>query len=225
MPRSVPTHAVNKSASLSLDDYLARFPESWTKVVDTSAVLFCERGFHAVTMNDIANAVGLSKAGLYHHCPSKEQILADIVRLAMQALLRQLHAAQTLDASPVERLHQFVVSRMEVIARYQSFFTIIWQERPILDRGAFGGVAKSAEAYRSGVRGLIDAAKTNGELRAETDTHLLMLAIDGMTGWAHTWYRRGGSESPTRIGEQFWAFLTEGVAAPRARSSRSRSAG
>src|SRR4051812_11092518 len=79
---------------------------------------------------DIGLAVGLSKAGLYHHCPSKEVLLPNIVRLCGELLTIQLQSAQSLPVSPAEKLKAFVVSRMETIARHQDFFTVIWQERP-----------------------------------------------------------------------------------------------
>jgi TetR/AcrR family transcriptional regulator, cholesterol catabolism regulator len=211
MKRTEETMRLKKSPNATLDGYLQGGSDAWRRVIDAAARLFCERGYAVVTMHDIAKAVGLSKAGLYHHCPSKDQILADIVWLCGEILLHQLKEAEELDAVPRERLRAFVISRMETIAQYQDLFTIIWQERPYIDRESFSGIAKSAERYRAGVRKLIETAKSAGELRNDIDTHLLMLAIDGMTGWAYIWFQRGGSDNPARIGEAFWSFLAEGV--------------
>lgn len=194
-----------------LDEYLGEDGGARGRIIAAAARLFRERGYQQVTMLDISSAVGLSKAGLYHHCPSKDLILADIVGLCGQILTRQLRAASHGEGTPLERLHRFVVTRMETIAQYQDFFTIVYQERPYLSTAAFGSIAKSAEAYRAGVRELIEGCKACGQLQADIDTHLLMLAIDGMTGWAYVWFRGDGTQNPTRIGESFWSFLMNGV--------------
>ena len=119
----------------------------------------------------------------------------------------------------IERLHRFVVSRMETIAEYQDFFTIGYQERPFLGTSTFSSIARSAEVYRAGVRRLIEDCKNDGTLDRNTDTHLLMLAIDGMTGWAYVWFRGDGSQNPTDIGETFWSFLISGTGTTDAASA------
>jgi len=161
-------------------------------------------------MKDIGRAIGLSKAGLYHHCPSKDRLLADIVRLAGELLLRQLESAKSSADSSGQRIRMFIITRMETIARYQDLFTVIWQERPFINRTDFADIIKKAEMYRTGVRRMIEDGIKDGEIR-RVDPHLLMLAIDGMTGWAYLWYRSKGAESPREIGEAFWTYLARGI--------------
>jgi AcrR family transcriptional regulator len=180
-------------------------------IVQAAAKLFRKHGFAGVSMREIAEAVQLSKAGLYHHCPSKEGLLAEMVRLAGELLLEQLDATRKLDVSPLERIHAFLISRLRLVAEYQDLFAIVFQERPLLSGASFADVAASAETYRSGVRRLLQDAQKTDELRSDIDTHLLMLAIDGMTGWAYLWYRTDGKQGPESIGEAFWSFLADGV--------------
>ena len=44
-------------------------------ILDASAQIFSQKGFHATSMQDIAQAVNLQKASLYHHVSSKQEIL------------------------------------------------------------------------------------------------------------------------------------------------------
>ena len=219
MRRSEARSAVvrNSSGSLTVDQYLNGNPEIQCRILDAAAQLFRLHGFSTVTMQDIGQAVGLSKAGLYHHCPSKERLLADIVRVAGELLLRQLEEIRASPESAGQRVRAFVVTRMETIARHQDLFTVVWQERPFINRSDFADIAKKAEAYRTGVRRLIEEAIAAKEIHVNVDPHLLMLAIDGMTGWAYLWYRRKGSKSPRELGEMFWSYIAEGVLSDSAR--------
>jgi AcrR family transcriptional regulator len=201
----------NHGFALSIDDYLSGDPEIHCRIIDAAAQLFRRHGFSTVTMQDIGQAIGLSKAGLYHHCPSKGQLLAQIVRLAGELLMRQLEYAKASTDAHGQRLRMFVITRMETIARYQDLFTVIWQERPFINRTDFADIARKAQMYRTGVRKLIEDAIKEGDIRPTVDPHLLMLAIDGITGWAYLWYRSKGAKSPREIGEAFWTYLARGI--------------
>ena len=53
------------------------------KVYEIAAEVFHRKGYDNTSMNDIAEAVGLTKAGLYHHVPSKESLLFTILDYGM----------------------------------------------------------------------------------------------------------------------------------------------
>jgi TetR/AcrR family transcriptional regulator, cholesterol catabolism regulator len=192
-------------------------PEGNTRsILDAAADLFRRQGYGATTMRDIAQAIGLSKAGLYHHFQSKEEILTGIVTAGTDALLAQLRAVESSDLAPQEKLRLFVRTRMQAIAEYQDMLTVIWQERPIIDHETFAAAAKQLEAYRAGTAGLVEEARLAGAISPDIDPHLLMLAIDGVTGWSYLWMRPGQRYSPQEIGDTFWEYLWRGVQAPGA---------
>lgn len=181
-------------------------------ILRSAADLYQRRGFAATTMREVADHVGLSKAGLYHHYRSKEAILRDIAALAAGLLLEQLHAAQELDASPEARLQAFVRSRMELIAREQAVLTVVWQERPAMTEEAFAEVSAMLREYRAGATQLIRDAQDRARLRTDIDPRLIMLAIDGMTGWSYLWYRPDGGYEPNELGVLFWDLVWSGLA-------------
>src|SRR4051812_29006962 len=73
-----------------------------------AARLFRKEGFANVSMREIADAVQLSKAGLYHHCPSKDGLLTGITRLCGELLDQHLESIRTPKASPLDCLRAFV---------------------------------------------------------------------------------------------------------------------
>lgn len=196
---------------LDLEAVGGDLPEPRRRIMLAAARLFRHSGFAAVSMRDIGEAVGLSKAGLYHHCKSKDDLLRDIVRVGYRLLLAQLERVRELAADPEWRLREFLRTRMEVLAEFQDIMLVIWQERPLLTGALADEGAAMASTYRAGVRELIQAAQRAGVLRADLDVHLLTLAIDGMTGWACFWYHPEGQVGAGRIGEDFWSFLFIGI--------------
>ncbi|MGV9799254.1 TetR/AcrR family transcriptional regulator [Mycobacterium sp. NPDC003449] len=180
------------------------------RILLAAARLFRERGVAAVTMQDIGEAVGLSKAGVYHHAPSKEKLLEEIVYYGHVVLLRSFERARWSSESPAECMRVFIEERMEVIREHQDLTSVIWQERPLISGPAFEPSRRMAEEYRAGMRLLIKKAQDLGEFRPDLDPHLLTLAIDGMTGFACFWFQQDGSYTAHEIGEKFWRFLADG---------------
>lgn len=186
-------------------------------ILDAAAALFRRQGYGATTMRDISQAIGLSKAGLYHHYQSKEELLTGIVTTGTDALLAQLRAVESSGLPPEEKLRLFVRTRMQTIAEYQDMLTVIWQERPLIAQETFAALTKQLEEYRAGTAELIEEARRAGVISPDIDSHLLMLAIDGMTGWSYLWMRPGQRYTPPEIGERFWEYLWRGVRAPGSR--------
>lgn len=51
------------------------------RLYETALVLFGQRGFHAVSVRDIAREVGVQASSIYAHVPSKQHLLADLIRI------------------------------------------------------------------------------------------------------------------------------------------------
>ncbi len=197
----------------NLRSYLQEAGSMRRRALDAAAHLFRVRGFADVSMIEVAQEIGLSKPGLYHHWASKDALLQTIVRLSGELLLAHLEAVLDSESDPVARLRSYIVTRLETVADYQDFFNVMWQERATVGAESFTELSARAELYRARVRDLIDAAKAVDGLKHGIDTHLLMLALDGMTGWACSWYHPAKGKTPMEIGQAFWLMLSGGILA------------
>lgn len=75
-------------------------PEIETEIVDSAAALFARHGFAHTSLQQIADAVGYSKAGLLHHYPSKEAIYRAAVAAAREYALSIVAQVETLPVGP-----------------------------------------------------------------------------------------------------------------------------
>lgn len=71
-------------------------------ILETALRLFAERGYSGTSIRDIAAACGLQGPTLYSHYPSKEHVLAEILRIGHEEHLRRIRAA-LLDCVPDPR--------------------------------------------------------------------------------------------------------------------------
>ena len=78
-------------------------------IARAAALAFSERGYHGVSMEDIASEVGISAAALYRHYPGKYSLFLEAALRLVQDLLDATdHAALPAAESPGERLEQLV---------------------------------------------------------------------------------------------------------------------
>ena len=60
------------------------------EILDAAAQIFSQKGFHATSMQDIAQAVNLQKGSLYHHINSKQEILVAVLDRALDLLIANM---------------------------------------------------------------------------------------------------------------------------------------
>lgn len=75
-----------------------------SNILDTAERLFTERGFHAVTMDAIADAAGLAVGSIYHHFKNKERLYLALVERALEVNEQAMAAAYGGGRSPIEEL-------------------------------------------------------------------------------------------------------------------------
>ncbi len=66
-------------------------------LLEAAAGLFAERGFHAVGIDDIGAAAGISGPGVYRHFPSKQALLETLVDDTMNRMLTRVHGLEALE--------------------------------------------------------------------------------------------------------------------------------
>ena len=85
-------------------------------ILDAAAQVIRQKGFHGASMSDIADAVKLQKASLYHHVSSKQEILLALLDRALEMLFEQIDiiAKQPLPAD--EKFRQMVQVYLRLLA-------------------------------------------------------------------------------------------------------------
>src|SRR5260370_17284959 len=88
----------------------------------------CHKGYEATSMNDIADAVGLTKAGIYHYIRGKEELLFAIMSYAMDMVDEDVIAPARKIADAEERLRTIVERHAKRILEVGGAVTILLEE-------------------------------------------------------------------------------------------------
>src|SRR3977135_2070481 len=79
------------------------------EICRTAAQIFRDRGEDASTVSDIARALGITKAGLYHYFESKEALLFEITSYGLDRVRDEVILPARALRDPEERLRQLVI--------------------------------------------------------------------------------------------------------------------
>jgi AcrR family transcriptional regulator len=164
------------------------------RIFYTALELFASHGINKASMHDIAVEVGISKAGIYHHFPSKEVLIEAVVELAyFQFLERLISILEDDDAGPVSRLGEvFEFSANEVKAWIDELpggeieplaFDLIVMEAIVQYPRLGERYYDYQQQYLAAATTTLEEGKRRGEIRADLDcaegAQALVAMLDG----------------------------------------------
>jgi TetR/AcrR family transcriptional regulator len=141
--------------------------------------LFASRGYDAVSMNEIAQAAGVSKANIFHHFSNKKALYLEVLRTACSndsaELLRELEQ----QSGPViERLQRFVAHHLASLLRNERSARLIQRE---VRQGSDSRAKELAQQVFGDnfmrLLTLIKAGQAQGELRADVEPALIVVLL------------------------------------------------
>ena len=176
-------------------------------VLDVTAALFAEKGFHGTSLRDIAKAVGMLPGSIYCHFPSKSHLLLAVYEEGVARVLAQVDRVLAAEAEPWTRLELACRAHLEMLLDSSPYAKVVVRVLP----GDAPDIAAELIALRNRYEERFRQAIRALELAPGQDPNQLRLLLLGALNWAQAWYRPG-RESPAAIAEGFVSMLKLGVA-------------
>ena len=126
------------------------------QLLDAALEAFAARGFHATSMNDVAEAAGVTKPVLYQHFGSKRALYQELLDDVAATLEARIHEA-TATASPREQVEAGFRAYFTFVAERRSRFTLLFGSGARRDAEFTGTVARLEASVAEWVASLIDA--------------------------------------------------------------------
>ena len=174
--------------------------------------LFRERGYHATSMQDLGEALGMNRGSLYHYINGKDELLWAILNRALDLLEARVLPVLEADAPPVDRLTAAIREHLHVAAEHADELSLIQIELRALAPERRRQIIDRRNAYETRWRTAIDAGIADGSLRA-FDVSLAGIGILSACNWFTQWYRPDGRLSVDQIADAFGELFLRGMRA------------
>lgn len=184
-------------------------------IVATAAGLFAKNGFGATSLDDIGEALGVTKGALYYHIKNKEEILNLIFLTVLTVSEEPLRRISESELPPDEKLRRAVAHHVAIAADRSPAMTVYYREHVHLTGPFAREVAARKKAYEKLFEQVITEGITTKFFRADLDAKITMFAILGMCNSLSQWYRAGGAYNPEQIAALFDQLILQGMTAPK----------
>ena len=190
-------------------------PNRLAEIYRAAARIICEKGFDGTSMNDIAEAVGLTKAGLYHHISGKRDLLFRIMTYGMDALDEEVIAPARAIGDPDQRLRAIITNHVRLITSRSTSdgnnaVTIVIDEMSGLTPAQRHEIDERKRAYVDFVRETLRELSAEGKLRPVNIT-AAAFGLLGMILWLSRWYNPDGRLTPEQIAEEVTSAALGGL--------------
>lgn len=174
---------------------------------------FIEHGYDATSMAILGERLGLSKSAIYHHVPSKDELLRVALDEALGSLEAVLHEARALDVRSDERLEFFIRGAVRALIENLPTVTLLLRVRgnSETERAA---LARRRDFDRA-TTDLMIQARDDGYLRPDIDPRLATRLVFGMVNSIVEWYKPSDARNADAIADATITIALRGLSDER----------
>lgn len=184
-----------------------------SRILTDGARLFREQGYAVSTTRELSARLGITKASLYYHISSKEDLLRLICLESLRRVTESVTAAIEASSDPLEKVRAAMYAHLEsVLGDLDLHATMLLELRALT--GEFREeVQQARDAYELLIISVVANAQEAGTLRSDLTAKQLAVGLLSILNWTISWYRPGGGLSPSELAEVFWKLYLSGAQA------------
>lgn len=171
--------------------------------------LFAANGYPATSMEDVADAVGVTKPAIYHYFTSKEDLLLEIRQSIIDGALDLVDGVLEADGSPARKLRDILVAHTETVLRRRRANKIFYEEHGQLSPDRERAIRRAERRYEDVLRQLYAEGIGAGELR-DVDPGIAVATLLGACNWSYRWFRPRGRLRADELAAVIVDLLLEG---------------
>ena len=186
-----------------------RKPYNLDAILDVAVSVFRERGYDGSTLDDVARAAGITKASIYYHVRSKEELLARGVGRAFDALFAVLDEPPARRGAALTRLKYIVHRTIEITVDQLPEVTLLLRVRgntPVERR-----LMERRREFDHLMARVVRDAQRQGDIRTDVEPRLATRLLFGMLNSITEWYRPGGDLDAPELTEAVLRIAFDGM--------------
>ena len=182
---------------MSIRPHAARLPAARRRkqLLEVALGVFGERGFHPTSMNDVAEAAGVTKPVLYQHFRSKRDLYREVLTEVGAELLDAITKATAAARSPHEQVELGFIAYFRFVAANEAAFRVLFGGGTRRDEEFALQVAEVEGAIADAIATLIDVEGLDAAQRRHLAHGLVGLA----EGTSRLWMAEGAEQAPEAL--------------------------
>lgn len=184
-------------------------------ILDAASLLFIEKGFGGTHINDIADAIGLTRTALYYYFPSKESMLEALTEEITVKAGQLAASVATRDAlAPPQALRQLILLHAGLVLSHPLQFRVVERSESSLPEAHRAAAESARRAVLDHFVRVIQRGIDGGQFRAG-DAHVSAFSIIGMCNWCAWWFDVRGAVPAEAVAASIADFGARALAPDR----------
>src|SRR2546421_568834 len=171
------------------------------------------------SINDIANELGMTKAGLYHYINGKKELLFDIMNFGLDELEKEVITPAQSITDPAARLRAIIASHARLVTRGHGAITLLVDEITALTPVQYRKITARKRAHFDRLRTVLNTLKSEGMLH-DVDTTVATFSLLGMIHWLSRWFKHNGALTEEQIAKEIVKIALNGLLRPGSRTAQ-----
>src|SRR6266851_5498323 len=192
----------------------SRYDQKLELILRTSGRIFAEKSYHSTSMREISRATGVSLAGLYHYCKSKEELLFLIQDHCFGRLLERLEERLSKVSAPIEKLRIFIDNHLSFFAANMAEMKVLSHEAESLAGDLHEHVSTKKEKYARLARRILREMQERQRIKSQIDLTVATYGLFGMMNWIYNWYDPRGKLSVNQLVDNITRLFVNGFLVP-----------
>jgi AcrR family transcriptional regulator len=188
----------------------SRYDQKLEHILRTSARIFAEKSYHSTSMRDISRATGVSLAGLYHYCKSKEELLFLIQDHCFGRVVDRVEERIKGVSDPLEKLRILIDNHLCFFAANMAEMKVLSHEAESLAGDLHSHVATKKEKYAKLARRILREIQDSEPRKPRVDLTVATYALFGMMNWIYNWYDSSGKLSVNQLVDNITQLFLNG---------------
>lgn len=183
-------------------------------IMAAAVEMFAMYGYHAAPLRDIARKAGIQAASIYHHYPSKQALLMEIMESHMLRLNYALEQIMQQYDEPLQQLREAIASHIRLHTSYKEEFFIIDTEIRALEGENRTTILGLRDHYEHLLQEILRDGVEQGIFR-RGDVKVESYAIIAMCTAVASWFRPDGRLSVQQVVEMYREMIVPGLLAKK----------
>ncbi len=179
------------------------------EIIQTAAKLFKEKGYSAVTMRDLAAAMGIKAASLYNHISSKQDILKNIIISIAEEFTQGMHRIRNSKRGTIEKLHDIIALHVSITSKNTFEMASLNNDWMHLEE-QLDYYLELRQNYEDNFRDIIQNGIQRGDLRDENPETILFSILTTLRS-LYLWIPKKEDLNPDELALSLSQILINGV--------------
>jgi len=180
------------------------------EILSASAELFGAKGVKATSVRDIADAVGMLSGSLYHHFPSKQSIVDEILARYLEDLQKTYAEMLTEHGEPSDHLRGLIRSSLQVASRHPHASEIYQNDVSHSRSATFAGIREVSRDIQRTWLTVIEAGVASKEFRDDIEPAVFYRLLRDAVWLSVRWYRPSATYTVDQLADDAATIFLSG---------------